>query len=55
MLTGDKLETAENIAEATKLLNPRKMTILKLASSEDVDQFCSDEAVFKNDKRILDK
>lgn len=49
MLTGDKLETAENIAEATKLLVPDKMIVKKLSRSEDVETFCSDEAVKIND------
>ena len=48
MLTGDKLETAENIAESCKLLVPSKMQITRLATPEDVEQFCNDKEVQKN-------
>ena len=37
MLTGDKLETAENIGESCKLINPREMIIHKLSTVTDVE------------------
>ena len=40
MLTGDKLETAENIGESCKLINPREMIIHKLSTVKDVESFC---------------
>jgi len=48
MLTGDKLETAENIAESCKLLVPAEMEIKRLATPEDVEAFCIDKEVEKN-------
>ena len=42
MLTGDKLETAENIAESCKLLKPHQMQIHKLLTPVDVKDFCTD-------------
>ena len=51
MLTGDKLETAENIGESCKLIN-RTMEIHKLSTQEDVFKFCMPETVTKNDERL---
>ena len=36
MLTGDKLETAENIGESCKLLHNENMMRIKLSTEEDV-------------------
>ena len=43
MLTGDKLETAENIGESCKLLRMENMTRVRLSCMEDVVKFCSPE------------
>jgi phospholipid-transporting ATPase len=51
MLTGDKLETAENIGESCKLIK-KGMDITRLASLKDVVQFCKEETVQMNNKRI---
>jgi P-type E1-E2 ATPase len=40
MLTGDKLETAENIAESCKLIK-REMKVIKLSTIDDVKRFCT--------------
>jgi len=48
MLTGDKLETAENIGESCKLLVPGEMEIKRLATPEDVEAFCTEKEVEKN-------
>ena len=42
MLTGDKLETAENIGESCKLLVPSEMEIKRLATPEDVEDYCTE-------------
>ena len=42
MLTGDKLETAENIGHSCKLLKDY-MTIWKISTKEDVIQICSED------------
>jgi len=55
MLTGDKLETAENIGESCKLLVPSEMEIRRLATPEDVEAFCTDKEVEKNKQRILER
>ena len=41
MLTGDKLETAENIGHSCKLIQS-DMTIWKLSSLDDVKVLCSE-------------
>ena len=41
MLTGDKLETAENIGYSCKLLK-NDMTVWRLSTMQDVEQICSD-------------
>jgi magnesium-transporting ATPase (P-type) len=43
MLTGDKLETAENIGEACKLLKNKGMERYRLSNEENVKKFCSFE------------
>lgn len=46
MLTGDKLETAENIGESCKLLQPNNNMIIKrVADAKDVEEFCNDKTV----------
>jgi len=44
MLTGDKLETAENIGESCKLIK-KGMDITRLASLKDVLNFCKDDTI----------
>jgi magnesium-transporting ATPase (P-type) len=51
MLTGDKLETAENIGESCKLINSREMLIHKLSTVKDVEAFCCKENLNDNSKR----
>lgn len=41
MLTGDKLETAENIGESCKLLRMQNMTRIRLSNEKDVIDFCA--------------
>ena len=46
MLTGDKLETAENIGESCKLLQPNNnMTIKRISDHNDVKNFCNEQMV----------
>lgn len=53
MLTGDKLETAENIGESCKLLQPSNgMIIQRIANEADVKEFCSDKKVEWNNNRL---
>lgn len=47
MLTGDKLETAENIGESCKLIK-KDMTITRLSNRDDVVKFCNKDEVEKN-------
>jgi len=51
MLTGDKLETAENIGESCKLINSREMLIHKLSTVKDVEAFCCKENLNDNSRR----
>ena len=51
MLTGDKLETAENIAESCRLLIP-SMRIHKISNDDELELFCSDEMIELNHERI---
>jgi len=41
MLTGDKLETAENIGYSCKLLK-NDMTVWRMSTIQDVEEVCSD-------------
>lgn len=43
MLTGDKLETAENIGESCKLLRMENMERIRLSNLKDVMNFCTPE------------
>lgn len=52
MLTGDKLETAENIAQSCKLLVPSRMKIMRLANADDVEKYCTIEEVQKSVERV---
>jgi magnesium-transporting ATPase (P-type) len=47
MLTGDKLETAENIGYSCKLLK-NDMTVWRMSTLDDVKAVCSDERVELN-------
>ena len=47
MLTGDKLETAENIGESCRLLK-KEMHVTRLSTKEDVKNFCNDEQIELN-------
>ena len=51
MLTGDKLETAENIGYSCKLFD-NDMTIWKISSKTDVEEVCSETMVQQNNKLI---
>jgi magnesium-transporting ATPase (P-type) len=42
MLTGDKLETAENIGESCKLLHKENMQKYRLSNLNDVKGFCTE-------------
>jgi len=48
MLTGDKLETAENIGESCKLIKKESMQVFKLSTKADVEGFCTEAMVKKN-------
>jgi magnesium-transporting ATPase (P-type) len=52
MLTGDKLETAENIGESCKLLHKENMQKHRLSNLNDVKGFCTDIMVQKNKERM---
>ena len=41
MLTGDKLETAENIGESCKLIKKEEMEVHRLSTQEHVAEFCT--------------
>jgi magnesium-transporting ATPase (P-type) len=49
MLTGDKLETAENIAFSCNLIN-ENFEIYKIQTFRDCDRFCCQQAVRKNQR-----
>ena len=49
MLTGDKLETAENIGHSCKLLT-RDMQITRLGSAQDVDQQLTESKIMEYEK-----
>ena len=44
MLTGDKFETAENIARSCQLIKP-EFEVFRLKTRQDVAKFCSNEFV----------
>lgn len=52
MLTGDKLETAENIGESCKLIKRTGMQIHRLSDKGSVEKFCTEDMVRKNNERI---
>ena len=52
MLTGDKLETAENIGESCKLIK-RDMNITRMSKEEDVAAFLTEQNVKENNERLL--
>ena len=47
MLTGDKLETAENIGESCKLIT-KDMVKWKLSTKKDVEMFCTNKKIHLN-------
>lgn len=51
MLTGDKLETAENIGESCKLIK-KGMAITRLSNLKDVQKLCTEKMVAENNERI---
>jgi magnesium-transporting ATPase (P-type) len=53
MLTGDKLETAENIGYSTNLFN-ENMHIIKCRGEEDCLKAFNKEEAIKNEKMIKD-
>jgi len=53
MLTGDKLETAENIGESCKLIKAKdEMDLSRLSTKKDVERFCNVNEVNKNIDRL---
>lgn len=52
MLTGDKLETAENIGESCQLLKREGMDRYRLSNKDDVKEFCNEDMVQKNINRM---
>ena len=52
MLTGDKLETAENIGESCKLIKTENMQRHRLSTLKQVQQFCTTDMIEKNKKRM---
>jgi magnesium-transporting ATPase (P-type) len=51
MLTGDKLETAENIGYSCKLLS-KEMEVWKISNQKEVDDVCSPTRVILNSELI---
>ena len=51
MLTGDKFETAKNIGASCKLIQKNDV-VYELRSEQDVENFCSNEGVRKNEQLI---
>jgi magnesium-transporting ATPase (P-type) len=49
MLTGDKLETAQNIGFSCKLLNKETMHIWTCSTKEEVEFLCCDQTSRDND------
>lgn len=54
MLTGDKLETAENIARSCQLIKPH-FQVYRLKTKQDVAKYCSNEFVAENDVLVAQK
>lgn len=54
MLTGDKLETAENIGYSCRLLN-KNMDIIKCSNLADVKREFNDRTAKINEKKIRDQ
>lgn len=52
MLTGDKLETAENIAESCNLIQPQTMLVHRMSNDDEVKTFCSPAMITLNEERI---
>lgn len=52
MLTGDKLETAENIGESCELLKRQGMHRIRLSTHREVSDFCTIERVKWNEARM---
>ena len=52
MLTGDKLETAENIGESCKLLHNENMDRIRLSDLQSVKEFCTPDMIKKNNERL---
>ena len=48
MLTGDKFETAENVARSCKLIKP-EFEVYRLKDKADVAKYCSNEFVQQNE------
>ncbi len=51
MLTGDKLETAENIGYSCKLLT-KEMEVIKCSTLDDVKREFNDKTALINEKKI---
>lgn len=54
MLTGDKLETAENIGYSCKLLN-KDMHVIKCSTLEDVKREFNEKTAIVNDRMIRNR
>lgn len=54
MLTGDKLETAENIARSCQLIMP-DFEVYRMKTQQDVAKYCSNEFVEKNEDMMSTK
>ncbi len=52
MLTGDKLETAENIGESCKLLKKQGMKVHRMSTPKDVQYFLTDKTIRENNERL---
>ena len=52
MLTGDKLETAENIGYSCKLFNP-SMLVYRVSSKKEVAEVCTYEKSLENEELML--
>jgi len=50
MLTGDKLETAENIANACRLITKEMKTVYRLKDEKSVAEFSTQENIDKNEE-----
>jgi magnesium-transporting ATPase (P-type) len=54
MLTGDKLETAENIGYSCKLLQ-KEMIVWKMSTAAEVRDVCSQEKIRENERLIIEE